>query len=78
MRSLLSSVVLFVAVLPCIPAHAQQPSPPPFKQPEYGQSISYEQAKTVAAAAAVEAEKNHWPSSIAIVGISGELIFFRA
>jgi glc operon protein GlcG len=77
MKIALSKLLLVAGTLVCSQALAQQTSPPPFKQPAYGQSITFEQAKKVAAAAVLTAEKNHWPSSIAVVGISGELIFFE-
>jgi glc operon protein GlcG len=77
MRKFLSKSLMVAGVFIYSHAVAQETSPQPFKQPAYGQSITFEQAKKVAAAAAVEAEKNNWPSSIAVVGISGELIFFE-
>lgn len=77
MRRSLSGFLLVASVLVGTQAAAQQPSPQPFKQPAYGESITFEQAKSVAAAAVREAESHHWPSSIAIVGTSGELMFFE-
>jgi glc operon protein GlcG len=77
MRNLLPTFFLLVGLLMCGQASAQQPSPPPFKQPPYGTSIDLDQAKKVAAAAAAEANRNHWSMSIAVVGISGELVFFE-
>jgi len=77
MRNLLSTFSLLVGLLMCGQALAQQPSPPPFKQPSYGESIDLDQAKKVAAAAASEAKKNNWSMSISVVGISGELVYFE-
>jgi glc operon protein GlcG len=76
MPNMLPKFMLAAAIFFGGQALAQQ-SPQPFKQPAYGQSISFEQAKKVAAAALGEAEKNHWPSSIAVVGTSGELLVFE-
>lgn len=77
MQSATSRILLLAGVLACTQASAQQASPPPFRQPAYGETITFEQAKTVAAAALREAESHHWPSSIAVVGTSGELAFFE-
>jgi uncharacterized protein GlcG (DUF336 family) len=77
MKSSLPKFLLFAGALTCSQASAQQMSPQPFKQPSYGESLSFEQAKQVAAAAVREAESHHWPSSIAVVGTSGELMFFE-
>jgi uncharacterized protein GlcG (DUF336 family) len=43
----------------------------------YGISIKADQAKTIAAAAVAEARKNQWTMAIAIVDISGELVYFE-
>jgi uncharacterized protein GlcG (DUF336 family) len=43
----------------------------------YGTSIGAEQAKTIAAAAIAEAKKNQWTMAIAIVDISGDLVYFE-
>ena len=79
MQNLLSKFfILAGTLLLCTPASAQQQtSPQPFKQPLYGESITFDQAKRVADAAIREAESHHWPSSIAVVGTSGELMFFE-
>jgi len=45
--------------------------------PQYGAPISVEQAKKVAAAAVAEAAKNNWGLCIAVVGPSGDLIYFE-
>ena len=49
---------------------AQLPNP-------YGTSITIENAKKVAAPALAEAQKNSWRMAIAIVDISGDLVFFE-
>jgi uncharacterized protein GlcG (DUF336 family) len=43
----------------------------------YGTSIGAEQAKAIAAAAVAEARKNNWTMAIAIVDISGDLVYFE-
>jgi hypothetical protein len=77
MQNLHWRFLLLAGALACAPASAQQASPQPFKQPAYGVSITFEQAKVVAAAAVREAEGHHWPSSIAVVGTTGDLMFFE-
>ena len=77
MENSLPKVLLLAGMLACTQASAQQMSPPQFKQPAYGESITFEQATKVATAAVREAESHHWPSSIAVVGTSGELMFFE-
>ena len=63
--------LLLIAVLALAPAlHAQQPV-------LYGSPIPLEKAKTAAAAAVVEAQKNGWLMAVAIVDPSGELVFFE-
>jgi glc operon protein GlcG len=51
-------------------AFAQLPNP-------YGSSITIESAKKVAAPAIAEAQKNSWRMAVAIVDISGDLVFFE-
>jgi uncharacterized protein GlcG (DUF336 family) len=58
-------------------APAQQPAPPPPTAPAYGEPINHNQAKAAAAAALAEAEKHHWRMAVAVVGPSGELVYFE-
>lgn len=60
-------------------ALAQQPAPAasPASPADYGLAISNEQAKAVAAAAVAEAKKNNWRMAFAIVGPTGELVYFE-
>ena len=51
-------------------AVAQLPNP-------YGMSVSLENAKKAAASAIAEARKNSWNMAVAIVDISGELVYFE-
>ena len=43
----------------------------------YGETIKLDQAKRVADAALAEATKRGWPMCIAVVGPTGELVFFE-
>jgi uncharacterized protein GlcG (DUF336 family) len=52
------------------------PAAMPFDVP-YGESIGLEQAKKVAEAAAAEAKKHNWKFNIAVVGPSGDLVYFE-
>ena len=45
--------------------------------PEYGPSISLEQAKKVVAAAQAEARKNNWPVAVAVVDNHGFLVAYE-
>ena len=55
---------------------AQTPSKPA-APPSYGESISLENAKKVAAAAEVFAANNQWPIAVAIVDTGGNLILLH-
>jgi glc operon protein GlcG len=61
---------------PAAPAPAPVPEQMPFDIP-YGTSITLEQAKRVAAAAVAEAAKHSWKMNIAVVGPSGDLVYFE-
>ena len=43
----------------------------------YGPSITADVAKTVAAAAVAEAQKNSWTMAVAVVDTAGELVYFE-
>jgi glc operon protein GlcG len=76
-RLLLLTGVFYCAVSLSLAAHAQQqPAPPP--TPPYGPPISVEQAKKAVAAAVTEAKRLPYPSSFAVVGPAGNLIYFEA
>jgi glc operon protein GlcG len=57
-----------ITALTCIPAVAQQATPP------YGTPISLEQAKKVIAAAETEAQKNNWFVVITVVDTGGYVV----
>ena len=63
----LTTLGLLVAVATAVPARAQQ----------YGNSITADQAKPIAAAAIAEAKKNKWTMAIAIVDPAGDLVYFE-
>lgn len=65
---LASLLGIALALTTCL--HAQQPV-------LYGSPIPLEKAKTVAAAALAEAQKNGWLMAVTIVDPSGELVFFE-
>jgi glc operon protein GlcG len=86
-RLTLIAVALSTALLMSTSAFAQVPADPtnpnetvpdamPFNIP-YGEPINIENAKKVAAAAAAEAAKHGWKMCIAVVGPSGDLVYFE-
>jgi uncharacterized protein GlcG (DUF336 family) len=56
-------------------ARAQQPGP--VQAPDYGASLTNEQAKAAAGAALAEAQKNNWRMAVSVVGPDGVLIYFE-
>ena len=58
------------ALLCASAAFAQLPNP-------YGASITLEAARKAAAPALAEAQKNNWRMAVAVVDISGDLVFFE-
>src|SRR6478736_5561871 len=58
------------ALLYATTAFAQLPNP-------YGSSITLESARKAAAPALAEAQKNNWRMAVAVVDISGDLVFFE-
>jgi glc operon protein GlcG len=64
---------LCVALVTGSATFAQQPPPP---LPDYGASVTLEQAQKVAAAALAEAKKGSFPLAISVVGPSGDLVYF--
>jgi uncharacterized protein GlcG (DUF336 family) len=69
-RHFFAACLVVAALLPRAAAAQGQPT-------MYGTSIGAEQAKTIAAAAIAEARKNQWTMAIAIVDISGDLVYFE-
>jgi glc operon protein GlcG len=71
-RSVLAVFAVSTSLAFGSPAVAQQAGPP-----GYGAPITLEQAKKAVAAAVAEATKNNWGMCIAIVGPSGDLVYFE-
>ena len=59
-------LALTALILLASPGFAQMPNP-------YGESISSDNAKKIAALSVAEARKNNWKMAIAIVDIAGDL-----
>lgn len=62
---------------PAAPPAAAAPTAPAGPPPAYGNAITVEQAKKVAAAAVAESRKNNWFMVITIVDPAGELVYFE-
>jgi len=79
-RLSLMTVAACAALMFGTAVHAQQPVPaaaPPPAPPPYGEPITLEQAKKVAAAAEAEAKKLNLNDAIAIVEPNGQLVYFQ-
>lgn len=76
--TLLMSTGAFAQVPPPDPANPNEAVPDTFSPPPYGAPINLATAKKVADAAAAEAAKRKWDAfCIAIVGPSGDLVYFE-
>jgi glc operon protein GlcG len=62
---------------PAAPPAAAAPAAPAPPPPAYGNAITVEQAKKVAAAAVAESRKNNWLMVITIVDPAGEMVYFE-
>jgi len=70
----LAIVIVCSALLVGVDARAQQPAPaPPI---EYGPTVTLDQARKAADAALAEAKKNNWLMAVAVVGPTGDLVYF--
>ncbi len=70
----LATVIVCGALLIGVEARAQQPAPaPPI---EYGPTVTLDQARKAADAALAEAKKNNWLMAVAVVGPTGDLVYF--
>jgi uncharacterized protein GlcG (DUF336 family) len=75
--ALLTSTGAFAQVPPD-PANPNEAIPDAMTQPAYGAPINTETAKKAAAAAIAEAKKRNWNGlCVAIVGPSGDLVYFE-
>jgi glc operon protein GlcG len=72
-RTILSGLLLAATAMLSGAACAQAPA----GTPAYGETINLETARKAADAAAAEAKKNNWFMAIAVVGPSGDLVFFQ-
>jgi len=76
-----ATVMLATGALAQVPADPNNPNetiPDAMTQPQYGEQINIETAKKVAAGAIAEAKKRNWNGlCVAIVGPSGELVYFE-
>ena len=70
MRKLVLTSVALCAAIAAAPAFAQAP-------PAYGEPINIETAKKAAAAAVEESKKHNWGMCVAVVGPSGDLVYFE-
>jgi glc operon protein GlcG len=75
MRHLILSCLSVVAAAWCAGAPAFAQAPP--GTPPYGETINLTQARKAADAAMAEAGKNGWSMAIAVVGPSGDLVYFQ-
>lgn len=75
---IIASALLGGAALAQQPAEVAPgvPAVMPFDVP-YGQEIGLDQAKKIAEAAAAEAKKHNWKLNVAVVGPSGDLVYFE-
>ena len=76
MRSIFFTSLLLGASIVAGPALAQTAAAPP-PPPPYGEQINIEQAKLAAAKAIEEAKKINTFMAIAVVGPSGDLVYFE-
>jgi len=66
----------FVALSLTVAAFGQTPPSAPANVP-YGNSITADAAKKIAAAAIAEARKNNWAMAVAVVDTGGYLVYFE-
>jgi len=72
------SMTSVLAQVPADPNNPNETIPDAMTQPAYGEPINTEAAKTVAAAAIAEAKKRNWNGlCVAIVGPTGDLVYFE-
>lgn len=69
------SIVIFLLVASS--AFAQTTNVPPPPPATYGTSIGLDNARKAAAASTAEARKNNWAMAVAVVDISGDLLYFE-
>src|SRR6516165_1360959 len=72
----LVGVAVYVALVFGTTVHAQQPAPIPAPLPEYGPTVTLDQAMKAANAALTEAKKLNVAEAITIVDNAGRLVYF--
>jgi uncharacterized protein GlcG (DUF336 family) len=76
--ALLLSSGVFAQVPPADPANPNESVPEASNPPPYGEPINIETAKKAAAGAIAEAKKRNWNTlCVAVVGPSGDLVYFE-
>jgi uncharacterized protein GlcG (DUF336 family) len=77
-RTIFASLLLGASLIagPVLAEMAAAPPPPP-APPAYGETINLEQAKKAVAAAVEEAKKINTFMAVAVVGPSGDLVYFE-
>jgi uncharacterized protein GlcG (DUF336 family) len=78
--ALCAAILISTAASAQVPANPNNPNenvPEKATYLPYGETIKLEQAKKVAEAAMAEATKRGWPMCIAIVGPTGDLVYFE-
>ena len=77
-KVVLTSLAVGAALMLAGQARAQSAPPAPAAPPPpYGETLNSETAKKAAAAAVEESKKNAWAMCIAVVGPSGDLVYFE-
>jgi uncharacterized protein GlcG (DUF336 family) len=75
-----AAVLISTAAFAQVPANPNNPNenvPEKYNYTPYGETIKLDQAKKIAEAAMQEATKRGWPMCIAIVGPTGDLVYFE-
>jgi glc operon protein GlcG len=72
-RVVFSGLLMAVSMLLGAPAFAQAPP----GTPPYGETINLELSRKAADAAVAEARKNNWFMAVAVVGPTGDLVYFE-
>ncbi|HEY5279033.1 MAG TPA: heme-binding protein [Pseudolabrys sp.] len=77
---LCAAILISTAAFAQVPANPNNPNenvPEKLTYTPYGETIKLDQAKKIADVALAEATKRNWPMCIAIVGPTGDLVYFE-
>ena len=77
LAAVLLAAMFAVAMLAQAPAQTPTPAAAPGPPPPYGPPITIDTAKKAAAAALAEAKKGNWYMAVAVVDISGTLVYYE-